>query len=513
MDSRHRDDLHHALARLDSRGRFEPGEVEALRRVVERLLASGAALDHPREVFGPWAELDPRAQRALRRMVEREIRQVMDLYPQGEVWNALIRSCWELDRYIADTRRLRWLRGPLITLANRLDSGPLHLRNHLLRRSRTRRWAAGENVGAAAFLQALGRDPQWLLTDFADRIRVDPRAQAYYYDPVRNICVATHVGMDLMPTCDGIVCLEGNLQVGIGDLRLDIQPGNPTADAVVDAARFQGARRIVWLEGNRIPLRTWFMADLVNRARAVGIQVEIMEDPRIPLRRELPEGGWVPNRRSWLDPIPDDTLVVRRNEFLVGPDYVINHKEPFTRGLDAVFRERGEGRVRVLPQSRAPVSVPELKGDGRPNLVYKYPDSLAGLGVYFFRARDREHALELAGELDARTGEGPGVFQPFALSKLLPGGRVQDIRAEILISPLGTWFLGALRREAGKPLPEGLPDGVADAPGQLTSNMSTGGHITRVGEEEMPPFRAAALAVGDGLRTVLERTFVTGPDS
>ena len=128
------------------------------------------------------------------------------------------------------------------------------------------------------------------------------------------------------------------------------------------------------------------------------------------------------------------------------------------------------------------------------------------------KARDTSHALTLAREIDRRTGEPPGLFQPFTCSRLLEGRRIFDVRTEIFLSPLGTWYLVAFRREGSRPLPEDLPEGVFPTTGVFTSNLSTGGVMSAVREDEERELRDAALAVGDALRTVLERTFQTRPD-
>ncbi len=511
MDPHHITALRQAMTRIDARGRFSSADAPPLRALVEELNQKQVAIDHPAHLFGSWRDLEPNARSAFRRMVEDEIVGTMSLFPQGDLWNGLIRGCWELDRYMAESGFLARAKDPLVRWTNRLTGGPMNLRNRLFRRSQNRRWRNAREPSLTAFLVALGRNPSWLLGDFVEGVRVDPRARGYYFDPIKNMAFGYHIGLDLMPTSDGIVCLEANLQGGILDGWLEVQPDNPTVRGILDAALAQGARRVFWIEGNRFPLRTWMLRELLDRARDAGIHAELLEDPRMRRRRGTLPGLAVPNRRSWLTWTPDDTMVVRRNDFPVGSDFVIDHKESFVRGLQAVLRETADTRVRVLPQTCDPQDIPDPPAEGLPNLVYKYPESFAGKGVYFFRARDTGHALVLAREVDSRTGERPGVFQTFVLSDLLSGRRVCDVRGEVFVSPLGTWFLGAYRREASKPLPSHLPEGIADAPGALTSNMSTGGTISRLEGDDVVRFREASIAVGDAIRTVLDRTFETGP--
>jgi hypothetical protein len=486
----------------------------ALRALVEDLGGARSTVDYPEQLFGPWNELGPNARTSFRRMVEDEINGTMRWFPQGTLWNGLIRGGWELDRYMAESGFLSPARRPLIRWIHRLAFGPINLRNRWLLRTQASSWANDQAPTLGSFLVAIGRRPSWLLGDFVEGVRVDARARGYYLDPGRNLTWGYHIGLDLIPTPKGIICLEGNLQVGIGEVedgRPELQPDNPTLRILCEAARTHKARRIYWLEGHRGPLPPWFMREFLQGTRAAGLRTEFFDHPRMRRRRGIPTHLGNPKRAAWLADEPDDTLVIRRNEFPVGSDFVINDKDPFVRVLERVFREKGETRVRVLPQTRVPPEFPSADGPGLPNLVYKYPDSLQARGVFFLRAKDRDHALTLAREVDARTGEAPGVFQRFVLPELRPGDRVCDVRSEIFISPLGTWFLGGFWRIAGEPVPMELPIGIAEAQGALASNLAVGGTLAAVEGEDLVRFGEASVAVGDALRAGLHKTFETGP--
>ena len=501
-----------AMTRVDARGRFHRADVLSIREVVDALRDRREPLDHPASLFGPWRELGPRAQAALRRAVEADIKGAMDFFPHGDLWTGLVRGAWEWDRFLHDRSALPWARMHLIRWTNRLSGGPLNLRNRFYHALHRWRLEHGRKVGPADLLAALGRTPQWLLGDFAEGVEVDPRARGYWVGPGRNVTYGYMVGVDLMPTPQGICCLEANLQPGIIEEREEVINGNPFVEGILEVARAHLARHVVWLEGPRGPLCPWFLAALHEWPRGTGIQLEVLEDPRLPRRTSVPSGIPEPNRWSMAQLLPDHTLLVRRNEFPVGSDYLVNHKEAFIRSLRSVLAETNETRVHVLPMTRVPFEIPEPQGPGMPNLVYKYSDSLAGVGVFFMRARNTEHALALARELDRRHQEPPGLFQPYRCSNLLGGRRVYDVRAEIFISPLGTWYLASFKREGSRPLPEDLPEGVVSDTGLFASNVSTGGVVSPVGREEKEGVEDAALAVGDALREVLERTFRTRPD-
>ncbi len=499
------------MARLDARGRFHPDDVPDLRATIRDLQEAREPLDHPASVFGPWGELGSHAQKVLRRAVENDIKRTMDFFPQGGFWTGLVRGAWEFDRSLGEHPALRKLRKPLSRWANRLSGGPLNASDRLYRAFHTRSWKHGRRVLPKDLLAALGRSPQWLLADYVEGVEVDPRARGHFVDPGRNVVHGYMVGLDLVPTPKGICCIEANLQSGILDFEEDLFAGNPIVEGILEAGEAHGARRILWIEGHRLPLRTWMLSDLKEGSERSGIRTEILEDPCMPSRASPPEGVEVPHRWSFPPWVPNDTLVVRRNEFKVGPDYVINHKEPFIRGLIPALREANETRVHVLPMTRVPVEVPEPAGPGLPNLVYKYPDSLAGMGVFFLRARDTSHAIAMARELDRKSGEPAGLFQPFTCSHLLEGRRIYDVRTEVFISPLGTWYLCGFKREGAHPLPDHLPEGVVSTTGTFASNLSTGGAASEIMVEEEQELKDASLAVGEALRRTLDQTFQTRP--
>jgi hypothetical protein len=501
-----------ALAHVDRQGRFRARDRAAVREQVAQYRSGALApVDHPADLFGPWETLPEPVQVAFRTLVERDISGTMRWFPHGALWTGAIRRCWEGDRYIAEQKRFRPLRRHLIVLANRLTALPMNARRRVLAWGRRQLWDRRMRCSLGTLLTALGRDAHWLCGDFVEGVRVAGSALGFHAEVRRNAVVGYHIGLDLMPTAEGMVCLEGNLQVGFLTRRPTIQPHNPTGHAMIAAARAHGVREIAWVEGHRIPLPGWFIRQLSDLGRPHGIGARFYQDPRVPRRRDLPTATEAdPVRRPWLAPVPTDTLVVRRNEFPVGSDFVINHKEPFVRALHACFSRQPDGVVQVLPQTRHAEIAPGSFERGLPNVVYKYPDGLSGTGVFFMRVRTPEAAERLAREIDARTGEAPGLFQRFVAPNPSATGSARDYRAEILITPMGTWFLGAIRRVAGQALPSRVPEGLVESAGVFTSNMSTGGVIESTTDAELAQLEPAAIAVGDALREVLTRTFDAG---
>jgi hypothetical protein len=193
----------------------------------------------------------------------------------------------------------------------------------------------------------------------------------------------------------------------------------------------------------------------------------------------------------------------------VGPDHLVSNKELFSNALRRELAKTGDRRVSVLPFDVTPGDVRAPDDPGLPNLVYKYPSQNRGVGVFFLKARDAEHAVTLGRIIDRRTGEQGGRFQPLAVSTLLPGRKVYEYRAWILTSPVGVRFLGARRRETASPIPAELPEGIVEDRNPFINTGFFGNISTRADPAEEPLIRDAALGVAEGIQSFLERGFVT----
>jgi hypothetical protein len=160
--------------------------------------------------------------------------------------------------------------------------------------------------------------------------------------------------------------------------------------------------------------------------------------------------------------------------------------------------------------TRLPPELPPLLDDGLPNLVYKYPGSWGGYGVYFMRARTQDQAIAIARQLDRKEGNNPpGLFQPFVCSRFLSGRRIYDVRCEMLVSPVGIQRTLAVKRESNKAIPEERNDGLITSKGVFTSNIETGGTVSPLTLEEEEEVVPAAEAVAEALARLLSRGFET----
>ncbi|MFC1660072.1 hypothetical protein ACFL3S_01220 [Gemmatimonadota bacterium] len=500
---------------LDEEGYYRPEDADPIRAAVRTLLGANTPPDHPRQVFGSWESLPKPAQGALRRLAEEEISGVMSLRPTGRFWPGLARLLFSFGLALQARRRFLRVAGWAETGSLRITTALPKLRERLDRRLHRVGWKKASRVSATHLLAALGRTPRWLLGDFATEVRVDPRARGFFHDRGRNVIWAYGVGVDLIPTHDGVWCVEANLNTGTfydeGDEIWELYDPARAIERIAQRTKELGLETLWWEHKDWNALEPRLLRTIGEKAEAAGLNLIVRQDFRLRIAKGLPESLPRPLFRlvSPTD-VPENTLVFRRNTFSVGSDRVVSDKEPFTRGVDAELRRAGDRRCRIPAMSRMPGSLSPLSDDGMPNLVYKYPGLWGGLGVHFMRVSTADQALDIAGRLDRDVGNNPpGLFQPFVCSRLLPGRRVYDVRCELLISPLGATFISAEKRESSQSIPEDLGEGLVSARGVFTSNTTSGGTYSWVDLAEGDEVREAALAVGEALVRLLSRGFVT----
>ncbi len=492
---------------LDAESRFAAGHVEALRAWTAQVRADGPMPDHPAAILGPWSELPDATREAIRRALAREIRARMDWYPRGPLWPRAIHGSARLGAALA---------GPA-PLAARLArkvvvhgwSAPWRRRERRVLARRARRWQTARQPHLFDLLASLGLSPCWLEGDWADSVPVDPRAKTFFHDPRRNVLSGHLIGFDLIPAEDDVWCVEANLNTSFAEVRREQLNPEPAVPALLEIARSMDARHVWWVEQDHAPARPWLFDELGRATAQAGMNFRIFESWQVAGSGARAAPAHTSGRYAHADLRPPaDTLILRRSALPLGPDRIIADKEPFVRGMASMLHATGESRVRVPEMSRDPDLDGTATHAGLPNLVYKYPDMGKGEGVHFLRAESEAHAVELAREIDRASGEPPGLFQPFVCSRILPGRRIYDVRCEMIVTPLGVAPVFALRREAGKPLPEHLPPGSVGALGVFNSNVSTGGHFAPIDAIEAESIWNAAHAIADTLRRLLARAYV-----
>lgn len=499
-----------SVQRVNMAGELLREDVVVLRDLLRPDRWRGRLPEHPALVLGAWESLPAPAQAVLRRAAELEIRRGMDFYPRGRLWPSMIGGWLTVQRALEQQRVSPALLSMGSRWASRAWDGPSRLAERTYRLRRLQAWQRGTRVTVEDLLAAIGKRPQWLLGDYVRGVRVDERCRGFHWDRAREQLFGQLIGVDLLPTARGVWCVEANISTAFNEGRRAVLDPEPSVAVLFREAAAAGVRHVVWQDMERSEVRPWLLRELHEAAHAHGMTVDVRESYRIPSRSDLAKGEPRPGKfiHSAMGQA-QGTFVLRRSTFAWGSDFLVSNKAPFIRGVHAVLEALADGRAHVPTMSADPADVFAEAEEDLPNLVYKYPDIEKGEGVFFMRARDPEHANELAETVDRATGEPAGLFQPFVCSRLLEGRRVYDVRCELLITPKGARHVFSIRREAMQSLPQGLPDGLVTSSGVFTSNLATGGRFAPVDPSEADEVRDAALAIGDALVAALNNTFET----
>jgi hypothetical protein len=349
------------------------------------------------------------------------------------------------------------------------------------------------------------------MAGYAEGVRVDPRCRGFHHDREKNVVWGYLLGIDLVPTPSGVICHEANLSAGLSErLRRGYWDRDPIPEGLADFAKEARLQSIVWVSGISQPIDPWFYGELHRELKRDGLDFRVLEDPQNPVRTDLPADLPVPDRAPFsMENAQPNTLVVKTRDLKAGPDRMLTRKDWFALSVGRDLEKTGESRVRLLPQTRTPPPVPIPDDPGIPNLVYKYPTTGKGKGVFFLRVGDPDQARSLARAIDARTGLSGGFFQPWVCSPFLPGRKVYEFRTVILVTPVGVRFLGARRRETVHPIPDTLPEGIVE---DRKPFINTGffGNISAPRDVTLEePVVHASMAIAESAARVLSRVFVT----
>ncbi|MHC4781391.1 MAG: hypothetical protein ACYTFG_22695, partial [Planctomycetota bacterium] len=159
-------------------------------------------------IFGPWADLSGEAKNACRDLVESEITRAVTYHPRGRYWPGSVGAMYAVIRFLRRRRPSPKLDEWIQRWAARGWRAPTNIRERLYDRGRRRAWLRKPRISLGDLLAGLGRRPSWLVGDYVTGVRVDPRCRGFYADRGRNIVFGYLIGIDLIPTSDGVWCVE-----------------------------------------------------------------------------------------------------------------------------------------------------------------------------------------------------------------------------------------------------------------------------------------------------------------
>jgi hypothetical protein len=218
-----------------------------------------------------------------------------------------------------------------------------------------------------------------------------------------------------------------------------------------------------------------------------------------------------------------DTLCVRIRDFRSWPDFVLSNKQSVHGSLQAYFLSQDIRNVFVPDTAAGWLDRVVWDSGPYPNVVAKLPRADHGVGVAFYKAKDKEHALELArskndaefqfgglhGKLERAAKRGGKFLQSFQPSDLSADGRLGIFRMSVLVTPVGSKMLSATKATASKSVPKSLPYGVVMDPYPYLVNGGVGATRHLPDPEELLELEPVAAILAKANSDILKRTFST----
>jgi hypothetical protein len=505
-----------ALAGADPGGRLPAAGARALRAALEACRAGDASngLRDPERLLGPFETLPPRVQTSLVQALEEDERWRLRGFELGD-WHPKAvhllknRPVKLLTRNFSDRSA---------SLLRNLPRSVLYALSESASRLRGRH---GFRPSAGDVLRGAGLELRSLSVYYARGLAQPAGYRGFWRDPSSNVTVGTILGVDLLPTADGLWYLESNLNPAMWPARSALyEKDDPFVVNLCGFARERGYRRLVVVMPNQSRVDPVIAARWEKESAAREIHLTLLEDPFLH-RPRYHTAYRVP------EPLEPDTLVVRMKLYRTNLDDVVHGKRGSHRAL-RIYQERSPDRdVRLPPISDDPIASAYDPRQPFPNLVYKMPDRDRGNGIVFLKASSPGNARELVTReiqesppenwsdrlngLAAHLFEEPGFFQPYIVGSMLEGRRLYYVRAHVLLTPVGAQFLSAHRIVSGTPVPDELSDGIVRDRDAYFWKFVTGAHFALPPPEEESRVAKAALSVARGLSAAAVYGFQTQP--
>jgi len=371
---------------------------------------------------------------------------------------------------------------------------------------------AERRIRAEAYRRGLPLDP---LLKVVTELPQTRECRTFLLNEKQNIAVGVVVGFDLMKCNDRWAVIEANNGIGQNDQWTIRGKDNPFIEHILEFAAAHNFRNVCIINNDR-GLRGMQDELYHNAARRAGIEVEIVEPSSVPSTR---------HRRSSIIPemSEPDTLCVRIRSFRAWADFILSNKQSVHESLQSYFLANDIQSLFV--PDNAPGWLDRVAWDSGPypNIVAKLPRADHGVGVAFYKAKDREHALELArseddaefrmgglhGKLERAAKRGEKFLQAFQPSNLSADGRLGIYRMTVLITPVGNKMLSVTKAVAPKSVPESLPYGVVMDSYPYLVNGGAGAKRYVPDPEEVAELEPVAEILAKANAEILERIFFT----
>lgn len=464
---------------------------------------------HPESSFGPFADLPSRLRDALSDAVAWEMRERSFTTSERlgrAVHGPVFRLGSELahrGRRIASAGR-RWRRpGRGVYLCGR---GLCSISERAGRAwlAATRFAGRRRTSGFHALWRWAGMDPMRPAIEYVRSVPCDPRLSPVYRNRERRVSSWMMVGLDLLPSGDDVYFIEANINPGFfGHRRWESRPnGDPLLGAMTAAARREGQKRVVVYPSSvaafSLRLEEWWR----EQAAAVGIELEIRDDPRVrsPYRRPTD---------PLMAPDADRTLYVNVRTLPHPANVLLEEKGLFEAEIE-------RHNARVAPEKRIAVprrivradDLPAPDPEGRfPNVVVKHALLNEARDVRMYRVDRLDPALLrppyvafefVPPDLELRSEDGGA------------GEYAIKYRVNLFVTPDGPSCDYVGKAIGAVPVPNSLAEGLVKDRRPYVVNNHTGGRHVPATQEEFERIGPAALRIGWLVHDFMRR--LHGPD-
>jgi hypothetical protein len=396
---------------------------------------------------------------------------------------------------------------------------PFFIREVLLRQWRSYKALISKRVNLLDAIALANLNPAELGNSYARNIPQTPAYRGYWHEPNRDYTVGRVLGLDLLPTDNGLWFIESNTHPGLPAIRSAMYKRDPMCANILRFARLRGYERVVLLDNSSSGIDPRMAQSYTEEAARAGIGLILPTLPNVPEKTTLRSYG-IP------DIDLDRTLVVRIRPYPHAMDHLLGSKRATFRALNLYLKENAAPGLNLPLTTRMPCFSDFDPECLFPNLVYKLPEIEEGRGVFFIKAASPERAGRIVSDalkspklksLDQRilyaVTSKQGVFQPFLKSRILDDGRLYKIRAEVMLTPVGVQFLSALRMVAPEPIPDRLEEGLVENTRPFLINAANGATLQLLPKEEEKNVAQTAETIARGLAWAIERSFQVRPSS
>lgn len=421
----------------------------------------------------------------------------------GKLHVILTRLLWRLRKNIPG-HKLNRTKTFIEILARAFQSGPAHIiyALYLLKRSWQEKYLSHSTI--QSFPDSPGKDIKDYAVCFARHVPQLKAYRGFWHDRARNNTYGVILGIDLISSPEGCWYIESNLNFGMSNIRSALYDNDPFVQNLFRFTAEKGFSSLMFVNNTYANMNSIMASQLEKEALRYKVDLRIVEDAYLP-HSQYQQSFGIPSLKS------HNTLVVRTKFYRTSLDYLLQNKLASCRALK-LYQQNFKEPALLLPQTGAAPLISSIALDEPfPNVVLKNPGHDEGKGILFLKATSAEHAAAILREsrksyrrkdfinrIYSSIEHQTPLFQSYIRSHLLNGRRLYKVRAHILLTPPGIYFLSAHRVISQYSVPDHLPLGVVRDSRPYLVNLASSSAYEVLPPEEESAVQSAAMAIARG---------------